>query len=87
MTDLFASLGSGLDSPANTAFVPAQSDTVDLEFACRGLYIGGDGDVKLNTTGGSTVTFTGLTAGMVLPVRCARIWSTGTTATGLIGLL
>lgn len=50
------------------------------------LYVGGAGNIKVTTAGGDTVTFTGLLAGMFLPVQVLRVWSTDTTATNIIAL-
>ena len=82
--DPFNNSNTGLDSPAAHAFLPAQSDTVDMANGTRGIYVGGAGDIKLVTVGGETVTFMAVPAGSILPVRAARIWSTGTTATNLV---
>lgn len=50
------------------------------------LYIGGDGDLKVTTSGGDTVTFVGLTAGSFVPVQVVRVWATGTNATDIVAL-
>jgi hypothetical protein len=50
------------------------------------LYVGGDGDLKVTTVGKTDLTFIGLTAGQFIPVQIVRVWSTGTTATNIIGL-
>ena len=56
------------------------SDTVDLpQFSV--IFVGGGGNVKVTTAQGSAVTFSGMNAGSVIPVRVRRVWSTGTTAT------
>lgn len=56
------------------------SDTADLpQFSV--IYVGGAGNVKVTTAQGSAVTFSGVNAGTVIPVRVRRVWSTGTTAT------
>ena len=56
------------------------SDTVDLpQFSV--IFVGGAGNVKVTTAQGSAVTFSGMNAGSVIPVRVRRVWSTGTTAT------
>ena len=56
------------------------SDTADLpQFSV--IFVGGAGNVKVTTAQGSAVTFSGLNAGTVLPVRVRRVWATGTTAT------
>ena len=56
------------------------SDSTDLpQFSV--IYVGGAGNVKVTTAQGSAVTFSGVNAGTVIPVRVRRVWSTGTTAT------
>lgn len=47
---------------------------------------GGTGAVKVTTAAGTDVTFVGLPAGFVIPVQVRRVWSTGTTATSLVGI-
>ena len=61
------------------------SDTGDIR-PTRGLYIGGDGDLKVDMALGSTVTFSGLLAGTILPVQVVRVYSTDTTATNVLAL-
>ena len=86
MADTFSSHGAGLDSPAGNAYAVTPADGTDQSFATRAIYVGGAGDIKVTTTGGNTVTFVGCLAGSILPVRAARIWATGTTATNLVGM-
>lgn len=74
---------SGVASRAN-AIVP--HDVNDLAYVSRAIYVGGSGDVTLTTLNGDKVAFKGLVAGSILPVRASRVWSTGTTATNLVGL-
>lgn len=56
------------------------------------IYVGGqtgssaDGDVKVDMEGGGTVTFKSVPVGTTLPVRCTRVYATGTTATNLVGM-
>ena len=53
----------------------------------RAFYVGTGGDMKVTTVGGDVVTFTNLSAGSLMPVSVKRIWSTGTTASGIVGLI
>ena len=53
----------------------------------RALYIGGSGDVKITDPQGNAVTFANAQAGSILPVMAKRVWSTGTSATNIIGLV
>ena len=45
------------------------------------VYAGGGGAVRVTTSQGSDVTFSGLNPGSVIPVQVIRVWSTGTTPT------
>jgi hypothetical protein len=62
------------------------SDSVDLDVICRAIYVGGAGNVVAVRHDGTTVTFTGVQAGTVLPIAVRRINSTSTTATGIVAL-
>ena len=78
--------GIGWTAPGYDAAAVTPNDSTDLSKPARALYIGGAGDVKLNTEAGTTVTFTGLAAGSVLPVRATRVHSTDTTATNIVAI-
>ena len=86
MSDKFSNYHSGLESPAERAFAITGNDSTDLTVFPRAIYVGGAGNVKVTTLGGDTVTLNGAVAGSILPVRVVRVFSTGTTATNLIGL-
>jgi hypothetical protein len=72
--------------PAYNAVEVAPNDGVDLTNTSRALYVGGGGDVKVDMYGTGTVTFVGVSAGSLLPVRVDRVYSTGTTATSIVAL-
>ena len=86
MSDKFSNYHSGLESPAERAFAITGNDSTDLTIFPRAIYVGGAGNVKVITLGGDTVTFSGALAGTIIPVRVTRVFSTGTTATNLLGL-
>ena len=71
--------------PATKAYTitPADSELTDW---LRAIYVGGAGNVKVTTTSDDAVTFSGVPAGTVLPICVKQIWSTGTTATLMVGL-
>ena len=79
-----------LDNPGNQARNAAAvtpHNTNDLTTAAKALYVGGAGNVKVDMQGdGSAVTFTGVTAGTVLPIMVSRVYSTDTTATAIVAL-
>lgn len=62
------------------------SDTVDFDDLARALYVGGAGNVVAVRHDGTTVTFTGVQAGTVLPIAVRRVNSTSTTATSIVAL-
>lgn len=59
------------------------SNTVNLSSPSV-IYVGVGGAVKVTTAQGDEVTFSGLTAGTVIPVQVLRVWATGTTATNMV---
>lgn len=69
---------------AQNAVALIKSDTTEIR--ALALYVGGAGDVAVQTAGGQTVTFSGMAAGTILPVECRKLMSTNTTATLVIGL-
>jgi hypothetical protein len=60
------------------------NDGVDLAYVTRALIVGVDGNVKITDPDDVTDTYA-LTAGQ-WSIRVKRVWLTGTTATGLIGI-
>ncbi len=84
MNDTFANHASGLESPANDAFLIAPDDANDLAIKPRSLYVGGIGDIVVRMNG-VDVTFQNVSG--FLPIRPIRVLATATTATNIIGLV
>lgn len=73
--------------PATRCFAVSPSDSTDIAFTARALYVGVSGDIAIRTPGSSTtVTLRNAVAGTILPVSVARVMATGTTASGLVAL-
>lgn len=73
-------------NPSTLAVAVTPSDTVSfVQGDCRALYIGGAGNVSLQS-GGAAVVFVGVAAGTILPVETTRVNSTNTTATNIVAL-
>jgi len=70
---------TGLNAPASHAFDVTPHDTNDLARPARALLVGGQGDVKIDTIGGDTVTLPDVTG--IIPIRVKRVYSTGTDGT------
>lgn len=77
---------SGLIDPADGAFVVVPSNTANLTDSARSLWVGGAGTLKVDMLNGNTVTFSGILAGTLLPIQVKRVYSTGTSATLILGL-
>lgn len=58
------------------------SDSTDLTYVSI-VRVGTAGDVKITDSEGNAVTIPSVQAGETLPVLVARVWSTGTTASGM----
>jgi hypothetical protein len=84
MADIYAGTGSDLLGPAANAAAVTPSDTANLPTASKRLWVGGAGNVKVLTVGGSTVTYTAVPAGTYLKVRALQVFATGTTATNIV---
>ncbi len=72
-------------STADNAVAVTPSDSTELA-PCRALYVGGAGNVAVVMKGGASVTFTGATAGSILPIRVTKVMSTNTTATAIVAI-
>lgn len=72
-------------SPADDYFSITPSDSADLAVMPRALAIASGGTLKVTKPNGNTDTLT-VPAG-VLPIRVRRVWSTGTSASGISGLV
>lgn len=68
-------------------FTIAPNDNQDLPQRVQGIYVGSGSGALVATLGGVDVTFVGIVTGSILPISPSRVKSTGTTATGLIGLV
>ena len=76
-----------LESPAYSAAAVTPSDSADMTYVSRGIYVGVTGDVAVNMAGsGAGVTFKAVPAGTLLPIAVARVLATGTTATNIVAV-
>jgi hypothetical protein len=72
--------------PGSNAAAVTPNDSTDLTYTTRALFVGGAGNIAVTMAGGQSVTFTGVTAGALLPIRVTRVLSTGTTATTITAI-
>ncbi len=86
-TNTFSDVTGGIEAAAQHAFSISPSDSTDIAFVTRGLYVGGAGNVKVDMFGGETaIILVGLAVGVIHPIRVTRVYSTSTTATSIIGV-
>lgn len=89
MADRWGGKDSDIAGPAaNAAAISTGAGDAVLPNAARGIYVGGAGDIKVDLVGpvGSGVTFVAVPAGTILPIRAAKVYQAGTTATNLVAL-
>lgn len=72
--------------PAGHAFAVTPHDSTDFAREVEGLYVGVTGDVVLVLPSLAAITFVGVPAGAILPVRCIRVNATNTTASSIVAL-
>lgn len=75
----------GPSGPASRAIAVTPADS-DLTLPFRGLYVGTTGNIKVTDLYGNAVTFNSVPVGF-FPVGVTRVWSTGTTASNIVGLI
>lgn len=86
MKDDFASYDPGLTAPAVAAEAITPSDTAELGFVTRAIYVGQGGDLSVTMKSGDEIVLRNVQAGMFYPLRATFVRATGTTATDIIGL-
>lgn len=83
---------AAVDYGSNTVFSATRaetittSDSLELSYVTRGIYVGTAGDVVVVTTNGDTATFKNAVAGSIIPIRAKQVKATNTTASNLVGL-
>lgn len=86
MKDDFSGHVTGLTAPATAAETITPSDSNDLNFVTRAIYLGQAGDLSVTMQSGETVLLRGMQAGVFYPLRVSYVRATGTTAADIIGL-
>jgi hypothetical protein len=66
--------------------VISKSDTTNLPYVTRAIYVGGTGTMTIVHSNGTTTLFSAIPAGTILPVEAIRVNSTGTDATLMVAL-
>lgn len=73
---------------AGSAFAIAPSNTTDLPVVTSALYVGYTGNIRVICSGDTTgVVFANVPGGSFLPLRVKRVTVSGTTASGIVGVV
>jgi threonine dehydrogenase-like Zn-dependent dehydrogenase len=84
--DRYSDIPATPSQPATDLLPITPDDAADLAAVTLGLNVATPGAVRVTTKGGTTASVT-LVPGVILPLRVTRVWATGTTATGIVGLI
>ena len=71
--------------PLEGGFSVTPSDVNDLPRKTTGIMVGESGDLRVMMANGNIVTWVAVAAGIIHPIQTIRVYSTGTTATGIVG--
>jgi len=85
--DKFQDHHNGLTGPICGGFDITPDDANDLAQMTRGVMVSSAGDVAVVLRDGDAITLPGLAPGVIYPLRIAKVLMTGTTATGIKGLV
>lgn len=87
ISDPFKGFHTGLNSPVEGGFDITPDDATDLPTVTRAMMVTSAGTVTAQMLSGETIALPGLTPGVIYPFRVVRVLASGTTATGLKGLV
>jgi hypothetical protein len=76
------------DSATSAVAVNLAGADVPFNEPMLSVFVGGAGNLKVDMADGTTVTFTGVAAGTLLPIQVKKIYAAanGTTATNIVVL-
>lgn len=84
--DSFSAFPTTPISPARSASVVVPNDGTDLPHISRAIYVGQAGALAVELADGDVVTFEGVPAGSLLPIRASKVMATETTAASILAL-
>ncbi len=85
-TDPYSGTSATVQTSATNGFAITPSDSVDLTVLPKAISATTDGIIRCTLSGMTDGTFIDVPSSGYASIRCKRVWATGTTATGLVGL-
>lgn len=82
----FKSFYTSLSDPTSSGFNITPSDSDELSYVTRGVTVTGAGTMKVDFADMGENISVYASPGSPLPIRIKKVYSTGTTATGIVGL-
>ena len=82
--DSFGNFQPLLGDPAGRWIAVSASDSSDLPFVSKALYVGNTGNVTVQDMYDNTTTIPNVPAGSILPGRFKRLMNTNTSASGFV---
>ena len=93
MADRYSAFTSNLSDPSSSAFAVTANDNIGAAFSqpTRGVFVGTGGNIAVvmvgyRGVGNTSITFSNVQSGAILPIRVVQVLATGTTANNIIGL-
>lgn len=74
-------------APALDAFAITPHDTTALAAVTRAIWVGTGGDLEVITAKGTTVVFTSVPSGSLIPIRATHVKDDNTDADDIVGLV
>ena len=85
-TELFPMTGDQPFFSARRAFAITLHNSNEIAYVTKGLFVGTGGNLKVTMYDGTAVTFSNVPSGTILPIMVKIVWSTGSTASNVVGL-
>lgn len=76
----------GVDPAIGGEAIDVSSSDQELTWISRAIWVGGDGAIRVLMKDGTTLTFSGIVAGTVMPLAVSTVYQTGTTASNLVAM-
>lgn len=74
-------------TPSDTVLLTYPNDQGDeITKKCKGIYVGGAGNLAIKNSAGNAITYIGVLAGVTYPFSTNQVMATNTTATNMVAI-
>lgn len=78
-------VGQGFGQPSSHPFTVTPSDADELQYVTRAIRCGTGGDLAIKSVSGVITVIPDVLSGETVAVMAVKVYSTGTTASGITG--